>query len=156
MSRKSPMVRTKAKVKKEALKRVRRDKTISVSPVTKKMRRVVSSWGGREAVRSWKSAGRKRVRLSKRTTPATTARVIMFLRCLRVSSSAVMNQVRTTSTSVARGVKKSAPRMGRAGCSQKMTTTLAMSMNHVLPWLRKVVAQSSEAAARIRIFSSAI
>jgi hypothetical protein len=46
--------------------------------------------------------------------------------------------------------------MGRAGCSQKMTTTLTMSMNHVLPWLRKVVAQRSEAAARIRMFSSAI
>ena len=52
MSRKSPMVRSKPKVKKEALKLVRRDKANSVSPVIKKMMRVVVSWGGREAVRS--------------------------------------------------------------------------------------------------------
>lgn len=70
------MVRSKAKVKKEALKRVRRDKANSVSPVIKKIKRVVSSWGGREAVRSWKLAGRKRVRLRNRTMPATMVRVM--------------------------------------------------------------------------------
>ena len=52
MSRKSPTVRTKPTVKKEALKLIRRDNANSVSPVIKKMRRVVVSWGGREAVKS--------------------------------------------------------------------------------------------------------
>ncbi|KXK11647.1 MAG: hypothetical protein UZ14_CFX002002689 [Chloroflexi bacterium OLB14] len=94
---------------------------------------VISICGGREGVKICANE-KYLVALINKTMLAMMMNVkIFFLLSLSV---AVMCQEKIVMMSVSVGIQKSKPRMGKAGCSQKIVKMLAMNKNQSLPRLR--------------------
>ena len=77
---------------------------------------------------------RNRVSDKSSTLPATISIVTIVARRSFSPGEEVNAQHKIVSTSVAQGSQKSNPRMGKAGCSQKITTTLTINSSGLRKW----------------------